>query len=85
MKFKELALANAAGILGSIYFVGCYIVAWLAPDFYKSIAESWMHMVNLNGLWKTAPDNFLTGFVSFVVVSWVTGYLFGWLYNKFTK
>lgn len=85
MKLKETALANAAGLLGAIYFVGCYLVAWALPAFYKSVAESWMHMLNLSSLWKQGPSNFVLGFVSFVIVSWVSGYLFAWLYNKFVK
>jgi hypothetical protein len=85
MKLKITAVANAAGLLGAIYFVGCYLVAWIMPDLYKSVAESWMHMLNLDGLWKQGPSEFVTGFISFVIVSWVTGYIFAWLYNKFVK
>ncbi len=85
MKLKETALANAAGVLGAVYFVGCWVVAWAMPDLYKSIATSWMHMLNLEGLWKSAPGDFGLGIVSFTLVSWSTGYLFAWLYNKFVK
>lgn len=85
LKIKESAFANASGSLGAVYFVGCYLVAWLVPALYKSVAESWMHMLNLGGLWKQGPSNFVTGFISFVIISWVTGYIFAWLYNKFAK
>lgn len=85
MKLKESALANALGLLGAIYFVGCYFVAWAMPALYKSVAESWMHMLNLGGLWKQSPSNFGLGFISFVITSWISGYLFAWLYNKFAK
>jgi hypothetical protein len=85
MKLKEIAFANTAGILGAVYFVGCYVVAWFVPDLYKSIAESWAHMVNLAGIWKSGPDNFGIGIISFTGVSWLTGYLFAWLYNRFNK
>jgi hypothetical protein len=85
MKLKETALANAFGLLGVIYFVGCYAVAWAMPALYKSVAESWMHMLDLSGLWRQGPSNFGIGLISFVIVSWVSGYLFAWLYNKFVK
>ncbi len=85
MKLKETALANAVGLLGAIYFVGCYLVAWTMPILYKSVAESWMHMLDLSDLWKQSPSNFGFGFVSFVIVSWFSGYLFAWLYNKLVK
>lgn len=85
MKIKESAFANAAGLLGAIYFIGCYVVALVSSDLYKSVAESWMHMINLSGLWKSAPGNFLLGLVSFTAVSWVTAWLFASLYNKLAK
>lgn len=85
MKLKEIALANALGLLGAIYFVGCYLVASMAPALYKSVAESWMHMLNLGGLWRQGPSNFGIGFISFVIVSWVSGYLLAWAYNRFVK
>ena len=85
MKIKETALANAAGLLGAIYFVGCFVVALVSPGLYKSVAESWMHMLNLSGLWKSAPGDFGLGIISFTIVSWITGWLFAWLYNKFVK
>lgn len=80
-----MAFANASGVLGAIYFLGCYLVAAIFPDSYKAVAESWMHMINLSGLWKSAPEGFLLGLVSFTLVSWVTGWFFAWLYNSFTK
>jgi len=85
MKLKETALANASGVLGAAYFVGCYFVAMFFPLFYISIADSWMHMLKLDGLWQQSPSNFVVGFVSFSLVSWVTGYVFARLYNKFAK
>jgi len=85
VKFKKLALANTLGLLGAIYFVGCYAVTLVSPSLYKTIAESWMHMLNLSGLWKSAPEAFLLGIISFTATSWVTGWLFAWLYNKFVK
>ena len=85
MKLKESAFANASGLLGAIYFVGCFVVASWLPGLYKSVAESWMHMLDLSGVWKSAPEGFLLGLVSFTVISWLTGWLFAWLYNRFTK
>lgn len=85
MKLKESAFANACGVLGAVYFVGCFAVAAVAPNLYKSVAESWMHMINLNGLWKNAPGDFVLGIISFAIVSWVTGWLFAWLYNRLVK
>lgn len=85
MKLKVMAMANAAGLLGAIYFIGCWVIAGILPDLYKAIFVSWMHMIEVSSLWKTGSSSFLLGFVSFTVVSWVTGWLFAWFYNKFAK
>lgn len=85
MKLKESAFANVSGVLGAVYFVGCFAVASITPGLYKSIAESWMHMLNFGGLWKNTPGDFGLGIISFTLVSWVMGWLFAWLYNKFIR
>lgn len=85
MKLSEKALANASGVLGAAYFLGCYFVALLVPGLYKTVATSWFHMLDLSSAWKSAPSGFLLGLISFTVVSWISGWLFAWLYNKFVK
>lgn len=85
MKLNEKAFANTSGLLAAVYFVGCYIIASVMPSLYEAVLDSWMHMLNLSGLWKTAPDGFLIGLISFTAVAWVSGWLFAWLYNKLAK
>ena len=84
MKFNEKVMANTLGALGAIYYLACYIVAAFAPGLYKAVAASWMHMLKLDGLWKTGPQGFVLGFVSFVIVSWVSGWAFAKTYNYFS-
>ena len=83
MKFNENVLANTLGSLGAVYYLVCYVVASVAPGLYKSVAASWMHMINLEGLWKRNPSGFILGLVSFTVVSWVSGWVFAKTYNYF--
>lgn len=85
MKIKEMALANALGLVGALYYIVCYLVASFAPDIYKAIAVTWFHMMDISSLWKSAPDGLVIGIVSFTIVSWVTGWLIAWTYNRFTK
>lgn len=83
MKIKEQALANATGALGLIYYLVCYAVAVITPELYKSIAQAWFHMIDLGPAWRSGPDGFVLGLVSFGAVSWITGWLFAKLYNVF--
>lgn len=85
MKLKEGALAKAFGFLGAIYFLTCYLVAAVFPELYKAIATTWFHMIDLSGVWKSGPDGFFLGLISFTVVSWISGWLVAWTYNRFAK
>ncbi len=85
MKLNEGAMAKALGVLGAAYFLACYFVAAVFPGLYKVIATSWFHMIDVSGLWKSGPDGFFMGLISFTVVSWISGWLIAWAYNRFTK
>ncbi len=82
MKLNEKAVATSAAILGGLYFIGCYVLVLVAPDVYKSVAQSWAHGVNLTLIWKPMTGNVLLGFLSFVGFSGVTGWAFAFIYNK---
>ena len=83
MKLNEKALANALALVGAIYYIACYIIALIMPDVYKTIAQTWFHMLDLSSAWKDAPDGLVLGLVSFTAVSWVSGWLLASSYNKF--
>lgn len=85
MKLKETALANASGALGALFFLACYILVLTAPDVYKNIAQSWAHGVDLSSIWNPRMGNFMSGLISFTAASWISGWAFAWLYNKFVK
>lgn len=80
-----MALTNALGALGAVYYIGCYLVAIIAPSLYKSVAQSWFHMIDLSNIWKTAPDGLVLGLVSFIVISWVSGWVLAFTYNSFLR
>ncbi|KKR63431.1 hypothetical protein A2210_03400 [Candidatus Woesebacteria bacterium RIFOXYA1_FULL_40_18] len=85
MKLNENAVAKTSGVLGAWFFLVCYLLVFFMPEVYKAIVQSWMHGVDLNLIWKPMTGNFLLGFASFSAVSWVSGWLFAWIYNKFSK
>lgn len=85
MKLNEKALANTLGILGAAYYFLCYLVAATFPELYKTIAQTWFHMLDLELAWREAPSGFMIGLTSFTFISWVSGWVFAFLYNKLTK
>jgi len=85
MKLDQKTVANTLAVLGAVFFLGCYLLVLVLPDLYKSIAQSWMHGIDLSLIWKPRTGNFLTGLVSFTLVSWISGWVFAVLYNKMIK
>lgn len=86
MKLNELSLANASAILMGGFYVFCALAVALLPDFSKAVATSWFHGIDLGAIWTGGPrGNFLLGLVSTVVLSWLAGWAFAWVYNKLSK
>lgn len=88
MKLNQKAVANSLAVLGAGYYLICSLLVFLAPNFYKSIATSWMHGVDVSRVWQETPPDMSTivlGFITFLLISWVSGYVFAYIYNYFSK
>lgn len=86
MKLNEMALANASAILMGGFYVLCALAVALLPDFSKAVVVNWFHGIDLGAIWTGGPrGNFFLGLISAVVLSWIFGWAFAWLYNKMVK
>lgn len=86
MKLNEVALANASAILMGGFYVLCALAVVTLPELFQAVAVSWFHGVDLGAIWTGQPrGNFLLGLISAVVLSWVGGWVFAWLYNRLSK
>lgn len=84
MKLNEQALANASAVLVAIVYVVCALFVAVLPDFSRAVAGSWFHGIDLDSIWTGTPrGNFVLGFISSVILAWVSGWLFARVYNKF--
>lgn len=82
------AFANAASAVMVIWVVACAALSYIAPDLLFSIAQSWMHTVNLESVKASfSPDLglLLWGFVSAVGLTWITTFGVISFYNKWAK
>ncbi len=87
MKHEPTATANALAATIAIVFVACRILVGLFPDLMFTIAQSWLHGVELV---KFNPSNltvqsFVLGLISASVSAWLVGYLFASISNFFSK
>lgn len=86
MKLKEFAWANASAATTGVIYLVCAFGVSAFPDFSKMLAQSWFHTWNLDPLWTGAVrGNFILGIVSSMAGMWLVGYLFAWIYNRFSK
>ncbi len=80
--------ANAAAAVMGVWVLVCALLSYLAPDLLFSVAQSWMHTINLETVKSTfSPDLglMIVGFVTAVGLTWITTFGVISLYNKWTK
>ena len=87
MKLIESAWANTSAIFVGIVYFFCRFAIALFPGVSMAISRSWFHGFDIAEVWIPRPflENFLLGLVSAMVLSWLGGWLFAWVYNKLIK
>lgn len=84
---KEVPFANALAVVMGVVYIVCRLLVGIAPDLFRSIAQSWFHGYDLSTI-PVAPltfGGFLVGLITAVVATWIFGYLLVWTYNKLAK
>lgn len=82
------AFANATATVMAAWVIFCTLLSYLVPDLLFSIAQSWMHTINLEVVKTSFNPNLgslILGLVSAVALTWVTIYALVELYNRWTK
>ena len=83
---KEQEFANALAAVTGIVYVVCSLSVALFPGFSKVVGQSWFHGIDFGLIWTGSPrGNFLVGFVTAVIGTWLVGWAFAWVYNQFSK
>ena len=87
MKLNEVALANALAAVSVGVSVLCNLAIILVPDIAKLVFQSWFHGVNLANVWDVyaSSGSLILGAITMAVVTWVSGWAFAKVYNRFLK
>lgn len=83
-----MVLGNAFALSTGIYYVGCYILALIAPQLFLNVTASWFHMFDLGRIGQataTNPASFMLGLVSLAISAWFFGFILGWSIELFSK
>jgi len=87
MKLDTKALANAFALITGIVYAVCAGLVAIAPDFFLSITNSWVHGLDLTKIQSVniTAGSFFGGFLSIVIFAWLAAYIFGAIYNSLVK
>ena len=84
---NQLAFANSLAVLTAVLYVLFAILALVAPNLFQVLFDAQFFGANVASLFpKVRPSaaSLLT-LVLMIGMSWVVGYAWAWLYNRFAK
>lgn len=84
MKLNKIGLAYAFALATAILWTICSAFIVLLPDVSMTILKWWMHGMDVAvmGNWSLDLANFFLGGLTLVISAWVSGYIFGWSWEK---
>lgn len=87
MNHNPKATANALAVVGGVLYIICAVWTLVSRDSFIAIFNTWPHAIDLSTLPVKQPDagSIIIGLITFVLASWVTGYVFAYTYNYFAK
>lgn len=87
MKKDPVATAHALAIVSGILYILCALWTVVSRSSFMGVMSTWTHSIDLSRLPSQPPSfgSLVVGFVTFVVVAWLTGYAFAIVYNYFVK
>jgi hypothetical protein len=87
VKLDKMVLANAFGLATVVLWTGCSILVALFPGFTMAVTRWWMHGMDISAMgdWNLNFNNFLLGGIAMIASAWITGWVFGWSWEKVSK
>ena len=84
MKLDKSVLANAFALATAILWIICSLFIILLPDLSIIVSKWWVHGLDITvmGNWSLDLINFLLGGLTLIISAWVSGYIFGWSWEK---
>ena len=82
---NKKALANSLATLAAIIYVVFYILNLIAPSAFEFLFNAQFLGADVADLIPNdfSFKDFLGTLVGAIIMTWVAGYLWGWLYNRY--
>lgn len=84
MKLNTMGLANAAAATAAVLWFICSFLVFALPGMMMSMTGHMVHINMTERGWMLTGFGFGIGLVAWVVAAWITGWLVGYFYNRFT-
>jgi len=84
---KSLPLANSLAAISGISWIFCAVLIWLFPSFslyLTKIGLMGIEGLNLTGF-NLGLNDFIVGLIFILAAAWIFGFIWGWLYQKFSR
>ena len=87
MKLNVNTIGLTTGIVAGIASIVCAVLFWIAPAFTLNLFGSLTHGIDLSKIATTTLSfgRFLLGFIVSVILGYLVGALFAFVYNKVAK
>jgi 2TM family of unknown function (DUF5676) len=84
---NKVAFANSLAVLTAVLYVLFAIIAFVSPRAFAILFDAQFFGANVAPLFpKVQPSaTSLITLVVMILMSWVVGYAWAWLYNRFAK
>lgn len=86
-KVKPVVVGLSLSATVVVMYLVCALAVWVAPGTVESAITVVSHSLNLGPVFEQAPKitfvGVLEGTVAVAVYFFVTGTVFGWIYNRF--
>ena len=84
MKNLKIKLANTLALSMGVIWILCALIVWMLPDFSMQVMIWWMHGLDMSALgdWDLTFGSLVYGGLTAILVSWLSGFVIGWSWEK---
>jgi len=80
--FKLVPLAHSLGALSGLCYIAAVLVSSAAPNLYTAMHSAKYMGTNVG----SRPVTFdIMDLIVVIIMGWIGGYVWGWLYNRFAR
>ena len=87
LKLSQVAFANSIALTTAAFYLLSYLANLIAPGLFRFVFNAQFLGADVASLLpkEFAAGNLIVALVSTVIIAWIFGYVWAWLYNRLAK